>query len=124
MKASAIWVAASLLAAALGSSGSSLAAEAGAATKPGAVLGVLAGTAVPTAELGNVRARGITINTGDGAATTAGTSANNAVILSPLTGAITNDHSIDNNAGITSVLQNFGNNSVMQVSTTINITVH
>jgi hypothetical protein len=124
MKASAIWVAASLLAAALGSSGTSLAAEVGAATKPGAVLGLLAGTAVPAAELGNVRARGITINTGDGAATAAGTTANNAVILSPLTGTITNDHSIDNNAGITSVLQNFGNNSIMQVSTTINITVH
>jgi len=52
MKASAIWVAALLLTAALGSSGSCLAAERGAATKPGAVLGLLAGTAVPTAELG------------------------------------------------------------------------
>ena len=124
MKASAIWVAALLLTAALGSSGSSLAAEAGAATKPGAVLGLLAGTAVPTAELGNVRARGITINTGSGAAASAGTSANNAVILSPVTGLISNDHSIDNNAGITTVLQNFGNNSVVQATTTINITVH
>ncbi len=124
MKAPAIWAVALLLAAALGSSGSSLAANAAAATKPGAVLGVLAGTAVPTAELGNVRARGITVNTGSGAATSAGTTANNAVIFSPVTGFITNDHSIDNNAGITSVLQNFGNNSIMQVSTTINITVH
>jgi hypothetical protein len=46
------------------------------------------------------------------------------VIGSPINGVLDNDHSINNNAGITSVLQNFGNNSVMQVSTTINITVH
>ena len=56
-------------------------------------------------------------------AASAGTSSGNAVIGSPLTGFISNDHSIDNNAGITSVLQNFGNNSVVQASTTINITV-
>jgi hypothetical protein len=123
MKASAIWAAASLLIAAVAASSPSLAAEAGVSTNPGAVLGVLAGTAVPSAELGKERARGITINTGSGAATAAGTSTANAVIGSPITGFISNDHSIDNNAGITSVLQNFGNNAVMQVSTTINITV-
>ncbi len=125
MKRSAAWAVASLLAVAVGASGSCLAAEAGVPTgsSAAAVLGALSGTAVPTAELGRERARGITINTGAGAATDAGTSAGNTSIGS-LTGSITTDHSIDNNAGITSVLQNFGNNSVMQVSTTININVH
>jgi hypothetical protein len=123
MKRSVAWAVASLLAAAFGASGSCLAAEAGVSTgSPAAVLGALAGTAVPAAELGKERARGITIDTGSGAATSAGTSTGNAVIGN-LTGSISNDHSIDNNAGITSVLQNFGNNSIMQVSTTINITV-
>ena len=125
MKRSVAWTAAFLLMAAVGVSGSCLAAETGVPTgSPAAVLGALAGTAVPAAELGKQRARGITINTGSGAATTAGTTSGNAVIASPITGLISNDHSINNNAGITSVLQNFGNNSVMQVSTTINITVH
>jgi hypothetical protein len=130
MKRSAAWTVASLLAAILGVSCPCLAAEAGAPTGsplptgPLSVLSILAGTAVPAAELGSERARGITINTGASGAVNAGTSTANAVIASPLNGFISNDHSIDNNAGITSVLQNFGNNSVMQVSTTINITVH
>jgi hypothetical protein len=125
MKRSAAWAVASLLAAAVAASGSCLAAEAGVPTgSPKTVLGALSGTAVPTAELGKERARGIVINTGSGTANSAGTSSGNAVIASPITGALTNDHSINNNAGITSVLQNFGNNSVMQVTTTINITVH
>lgn len=124
MKVSAIWLGASLFAAAIGASGSTLAAEGGASSKSGTVLGVLAGTAVPLAELGKEQARGIVINTGSGAATNAGTSANNAIIgNNPITGAVNLDHSIDNNAGITSVLANFGNNTVMQVSTTINISV-
>jgi hypothetical protein len=125
MKRSVAWAVASLLAAAVGASGSCLAAEKGVPTGLSAtVLAALAGTAVPTAELGNEHGRGITINTGSGAATDAGSSTGNAVIGSSITGSLTNEHSIDNNAGITSVLQNFGNNSVMQVSTTINITVH
>jgi hypothetical protein len=124
MKASAIWVGALLFAAAIGASGSAFAAEGSASSKSGTVLSVLAGTAVPLAELGKEQARGIVISTGSGAATNAGTSAGNAVIgNNPITGTVNLDHSIDNNAGITSVLQNFGNNTVMQVSTTINISV-
>jgi hypothetical protein len=123
MKASAIWTAAALFAAALGASGSCLAAEGGAPTKPGTVLRVLAGTAVPSAELGKERARGIAVNL-NGSALNNGSSANNAVVGSPVTGMIDNDHSIDGNVGITSVLQNLGNNSIIQSSTTINITVH
>jgi hypothetical protein len=126
MKAVAVCVFGSLLAASIGAPGSSRAAGAGAPTgSPAAVLGALAGTAVPAAELGKERARGaigIDVN-GSGSAITAGTSTANAVIGSPINGVITNDHSINNDTGITSVLQNFGNNSIMQVSTTINITL-
>jgi hypothetical protein len=125
MKRSAAWTVASLLAVTLAASGSCLAADKGAPSGSAlSVLGALAGTAVPAAELGKERGRGITINTGSGAAASAGTSTGNAVLGSPILGSLTNDHSIDNNAGLTSVLQNFGNNSVMQVTTTINITVH
>ncbi len=123
MKPSAIWAAAALFAAVAGGSGSCLAAGGAAPTQSAAVLHILAGTAVPTAELGRERARGIAVNV-NGSALNNGSSAGNAVLASPITGMISNDHSIDNNVGITSVLQNFGNNSVMQTSTTINISVH
>jgi hypothetical protein len=123
MKTSAIWVVASLLAAAVGASGSCLAAEGGAPIKPDSVLSALAGSALPTAELGKEHGRGIAVNL-NGSALNNGSSTGNSVVGSSLTGTISNDHSIDNNVGITSVLQNFGNNSVMQTSTTINITVH
>jgi hypothetical protein len=125
MKRSAALVVASLFTIVVSASGSCLAADRRGASGSSAVLGVLTGTALPSIELGKERARGIAINVnGSGSALSAGTSSANAVIGSPITGLISNDHSIDNNAGITSVLQNFGNNSVMQVSTTINISVH
>ena len=94
--------------------------------QPAAVLGTLAGTVVPVAQLGKERARGaVGINVaGSGSALASASSADNAAIGNSINGTITNDHSINNNAGITSVLQNFGNNSIMQVSTTINISVH
>lgn len=123
MKASAIWAAASLFAAVAGGSSACLAAHPGAPAPSMAVLQVLAGSVVPNAELGNQRARGIAVSV-NGSALNNGSSGGNAVIASPITGIIDNDHSINNNVGITSVLQNFGNNSVMQTSTTINITVH
>jgi hypothetical protein len=125
MKRSAALVVASLFTIIVSALGSCLAADRRGASGSSAVLGVLAGTALPSIELGKERARGIAINVnGSGSALSAGTSSANAVIGSPITGLISNDHSINNNAGITSVLQNFGNNSVMQVSTTINISVH
>lgn len=123
MKASAIWAAASLLIAVAGVSGSSLAAERGTPVKPAAVLKVLAGSQLGTTALGQEHGRGIAVNL-NGSALANGTSAGNAVIGSAITGMISNDHSIDNNTGFTSVLQNFGNNSVLQTSTTINISVH
>ncbi|MBV8739891.1 MAG: hypothetical protein JO007_22085 [Alphaproteobacteria bacterium] len=125
MTRSAALVLASLLTTVVSASGTCLAADRDGPTGSFAVLGALAGTALPSAELGRERARGIAINVnGSGSAISTGTSSANAVIGSPITGLINNDHSIDNNAGITSVLQNFGNNSIMQVSTTINIAVH
>jgi hypothetical protein len=128
MKVSAILTAASLVAAVAGGSGSCRAAAEGrtpaSLLQPAAaVLKILAGAAVPAAELGQERARGISVDV-NGSAVNNGTSASNAVLGSPITGTISNDHSIDNDVGITSVLQNFGNNSVIQTSTTINITVH
>ena len=125
MKASAIWAAAALFAAIAGGSGSCLAAQAAAPTPSAAVLHVLAGTAVPTAELGRERARGIAVNVNGSALNNGNSTGNNVSLVgSSIAGTISNDHSIDNNVGITSVLQNFGNNSVMQTSTTINISVH
>ena len=125
MKRSAALVVASLFTTVVSASGSCPAADRGGPRGSSAVLGALAGTALPSIELGKERARGIAVNVnGSGSAISAGTSSANAVIGSPITGLISNDHSIDNNAGITSVLQNFGNNSIMQVSTTINISVH
>lgn len=125
MKHSAACLAAALFAATVGRSSLCLAAQAGSPVgSSAAVLGVLAGTIVPAAELGSERARGLAINVNGAGAVNSGTSANNFLMDSPVSGSITNDHSINNNAGITSVLQNFGNNSIMQVSTTINITVH
>lgn len=125
MKRSAALIVASLFTTVVSASSSCLAMDRGGASGSSAVLGGLAGTALPSAELGKERARGIAVNVnGSGSAISAGTNSANAVIGSPITGLISNDHSIDNNAGITSVLQNFGNNSIMQVSTTINISVH
>jgi hypothetical protein len=124
MKASAILAVASLLAAAVGAAGSSLAAEGGGPpAKSKMVLSALAGTAVPAAELGNEHGRGVAFNVNGSALNSAGSSGN-AVVNSPVSGMIDNSHSIDNNAGITSVVQNLGANSVLQVSTTINITLH
>ena len=126
MKRSAAWTV-SILLAMTGASGACLAAEASApAGSPAAVLGALSGTAVPAAQLGKERARGaIGINVdGSGSALAAGNSTGNVAVGGAVNSTISNDHSINGNAGITSVLQNFGNNSIMQVSTTINITVH
>ncbi len=125
MKRSAAWTVFILLAT-TGASGAGLAAEGSApAGSPAGVLGALAGTAVPAAQLGKERARGaigINVN-GSGSALSTGNSTGNVAIGAPANNMISNDHSINGNAGITSVLQNFGNNSIMQVSTTINISV-
>ena len=134
MKTFAIWAVAAVLAGAIGVQDSCLAGEPG-MTPPGmtpkasGILGALAGTAVPAAELSRQHARGIgTINldtnyTFDGALSN-GALRGNAVIGPSDTGSITTTGSINNNTGITTVFQNSGNNSLFQQTTSINITVH
>ena len=122
MKASAIWAAASLFAATLGFPAHASRPGVPAATSA-ALIKALMGKAIPSAELGREHGRGLSVNV-NGSALNNANSTNNSVIDSPITGSIENDHSISNNVGITSVLQNLGNNSVLQSSTTINISVH
>jgi hypothetical protein len=137
MKTSAIWAAAALVAATIGIQGSGLADEKGAAAGPRHILGTLNGTAVSAADLNGQHARGspnINISTttitnndktinSDGSFND-GTLRGNAVIGPSVTGIITTSNSINNNAGITNVIQNSGNNSLFQQSTSIFITVH
>jgi hypothetical protein len=92
--------------------------------KASGILGALAGTAVPAAELSRQHARGIDTNyTFDGALSN-GALRGNAVIGPSDTGSISTTGSINNNTGITTVFQNSGNNSLFQQTTAINITVH
>jgi hypothetical protein len=129
MKIPATWAVAIVLAATVGIHGSCLAGEKGAGTDAGNALGALAGSAVPTAELGRQHARGSTNTTrnfttnfsfdgalSDGALT--GNAANSAV-----SGTITNTDSITGNNGIMTVFQNTGANSLFQQSTSIVINV-
>lgn len=95
--------------------------SAGAAGTPAhSVLDVLAGTAVPPAQLGAERARGVFI----GSASNDAAMIDNTVGPGSHTGTITNNSSINNNTGVTTVFQNTGNNSIIQNSTAIYITVH
>lgn len=129
MKTSATWAIATLLAAVAGIHGSCLAGE---TARPGAqtIIGELAGSAVPTAELNKQHARGSTninvkaLTAGDGASFNDGALRGNAVIGSSATGTISTTNSVNNNSGITTVFQNSGNNSLFQQSTAINITLH
>ena len=129
MKTFAIRAVAALVAAAIGVQGSCLAGEPGMTAKASGILGALAGTAVPAAELSRQHARGVnnvnvdTNYTFDGALSN-GALRGNAVIGPSDTGSITTTGSINNNTGITTVFQNSGNNSLFQQTTAINITVH
>jgi hypothetical protein len=129
MKTSAIRAVAAVLAAAVGIPGSCLAGELGMTPQASRILGALAGTAVPAAELSRQHGRGIgTINldtnyTFDGALSN-GALRGNTVIGPSDTGSISTTGSINNNTGITTVFQNSGNNSLFQQTTAINITVH
>lgn len=84
------------------------------------VLRVLAGTAVSAAELGQQQARGIALTN----SVSSGTVSGNSVGAGAVTGTITNNNSINDNVGITTVFQNTGNNSLFQSSTSIFISVH
>jgi hypothetical protein len=78
----------------------------------------LASSAVTTAELRGNFAKGFpdTLNQA--------VTQSNVVGSDTVTGTITNIGSINSNAGITTVLQNTGNNSLFQTSTILNITIH
>jgi hypothetical protein len=129
MKTSATLTLAALLAAAVCMRGSCLAGENNVNSRTGNILGALAGSAVPTAELGQQHARGTTnINVdttvnSDGSFNL-GNVRGNAVGGNSATGTITTTGSINNNTGFTTVFQNSGNNSLFQQSTSIFITLH
>jgi hypothetical protein len=129
MKTSATLTLAALLAAAVCTHGSCLAGENNMSSGTGNILGALAGSAVPTAELSRQHARGTTnINVdttvnSDGSFNL-GNVRSNAVGSNSATGTITTTGSINNNTGFTTVFQNSGNNSLFQASTSIFITVH
>ncbi|HQT43518.1 MAG TPA: hypothetical protein PLD79_05935 [Halothiobacillus sp.] len=76
----------------------------------------LAGSAIPSTQLGELRGGTFVI-----ASTNIGIDSGNSANNSP-TGTIINNNSI-NGTGITTVLQNTGNNTLMQSSTTINIAI-
>lgn len=127
MKTSATLTIAALLAAAVYTHGSCLAGENNANSGTRNILGALAGSAVPTAELGRQHARGTTDINVDTTANSDGSFnlgnvRGNAVGVNSATGTITG--SINNNTGFTTVFQNSGNNSLFQASTSIFITVH
>jgi hypothetical protein len=90
---------------------------AGSSNPADAALSSLAGTAVPTTQLRTMRGSNLVVSSNVG--TDTGNSANN----SP-TGKIVDNQSINNNAGITTVFQNTGNNALIQSSTTVNISVY
>ena len=116
--------------AALSAHGSCLAGENIATSGTGDILGALAGSAVPAAELQPQHARGIkNINRRyhyqfRGRVVERRPLRGNSVSGNSDTGTITTTGSINNNTGFTTVFQNSGNNSLFQQSTSIYITVH
>ena len=130
MKTSATWAVAAVLAAAVAAHGSCLAGEGIAAGSAGGILGALAGSAVPAAELNQQHARGIrnvNVDTNfavESGSLNSGALRGNSVTGTSDTGTITTTGSINNNTGFTTVFQNSGNNSLFQQSTSIYITVH
>ncbi len=88
------------------------------ATDNGAMIASLGTSAVPSAQLDKIRAGSGTVS-----AINLGTNTGNSVENS-FTGSISNAQSIDGNTGLTNVMQNTGNNALLQSSMTVNITVH
>lgn len=83
-----------------------------------AIAASLGANALSAAQLSKLRGASGTvaaINLG----TDTGNSADNSV-----TGSISNMQSVNNNTGLTTVIQNTGNNALLQSSMTVNITVH
>ena len=84
--------------------------------QPSGIAGLLASSAVTDRDLSTQHGRGLDLQNN---ATVAGN-----VNYSGGGGPISNADSIKNNAGITTVFQNTGNNSLFQNQTTINVTLH
>jgi hypothetical protein len=130
MKTSATWAVAAVLAVAVAVHGSCRAGENSVGGGTAAMLGALAGSAVPAAELNRQHARGIkNVNVDNSFAVESGSLNSgalrgNSVTGTSDTGTITTTGSINNNSGFTTVFQNSGNNSLFQQSTSIYITVH
>lgn len=129
MKTSATWAVAAVLGVAVAIHGSCLAGESSIAAS-GGILGGLANSAVPTAELSGQHARGIkTVNidsnytVDSGAALSNGALRGNSVVGTTDTGTITTTGSINGNNGFTTVIQNSGNNSLFQQTTAVYITL-
>ncbi|WP_297368649.1 hypothetical protein [Acidocella sp.] len=80
-------------------------------------LASLGGSAVNAAQLSAMRG-GTFVASSVNIGIDTGNSANNSV-----TGGISNNQSVNNNTGLTTVLQNTGNNALLQSSMTINIAV-
>jgi hypothetical protein len=139
MKTSALWAISGMFAAAAGVHGTCFAAEKGG--PPAAnLLGALAESAIPTAELGKQSARGtqninvktITANTtnfvasgsgGAGSAFDVGNLNNNSVSGISNTGMI-GTTTLTGNLGFATVFENTGNNSMFQQSIAITVNVH
>ncbi len=98
----------------------SVASAGGTQTKSETALGGLLGDAIPSQQLGKVRARGDELNF----SVANGTVSGNSVGANSVTGSIKNNQAINNNTGITTVFQNTGNNTLLQSSMTVNISVH
>ena len=84
-----------------------------------AVLNSLSGAAVSTAQLGALRARGSVVVSSENN----GIVANNTISGNSTTGGIMDLKSANNNSGFTTIFQNTGNNSLMQSSTAIYISM-
>jgi hypothetical protein len=89
----------------------------GTAGDAGAMLTSLGASAVSSTDLAKMRAGTETVT-----AVNLGSDTGNSVSDS-LTGPVANTNSINDNTGLTSVLQNTGNNALLQSSMTVNITV-
>jgi len=93
---------------------------AGSNDQPNSTLSSLAGDAVPAAQLGTLRARGTVIVS----SVNNGTVSNNSINGNTVTGNISDYASVNNNAGLTTVFQNTGNNTLLQNSTSVYISMH
>lgn len=89
----------------------------GTAENINAIISVLGVSSVPSKELSKMRA-----GTESVAAVNLGSDTGNSVSNS-MTGTVSNTNSVNGNIGLTSVMENTGNNSLLQSSMTVNITV-